>query len=685
MKKILAAFTLTAAVVLVNAACEPPARHIEQGVSPQSGALAVDHDKLLIAAEDHGQLLVVDRLTKKLEARVDVGDTPGHVIVRSDGTAAVSVRYGNSVAIVDVNKGRVIKQIPVGVEPFGLVELKDGKLAVVLAGEQAVAVVDVNAGAVESKVQLSDRDPRAIALLADGTLYVSHMATGKFSHVNLKTGHASLVDVTTINPFGPQITAEHLRSLTVDPNTGTVLVAHTEANTQTVRAPIGDPGEPDPTGGNGQNCGYSGCQQDLPAATPAITEVDPTTDTVIVPQSQGAQNQLAGGGGATDAAPIACNAEGCGGFVASANPPSVLNPHEARLNGTKVQNPAAVALFDGGRGQIIVNLGSKNALILNRTLKGTADDVIATVSLGNGAQSIAISDDGATAYVWNQFDLSVSEIQLPKIDAQVEGESKFVPDQNGKPVAAPELGVVPELAAKTVALPIEDKLSPEASIGRKLFHDATDTRISQQAAVSCATCHPDGRNDGRTWQFVFGPRNTPQLGGSILDTAPFHWPGDVQTVADLNQMTVLSFMGGTGLDAGSFQYIAAYIDQLRPAPSTAHLRTLTAAEQHGKEIFESDATQCTTCHAGRHGTDNLGHDIKSASQAGQFNFSGVDITTFQTPVLHGLARSAPYFHDGRFATLDDMVNAEVATNVMGHGSQLSSDDRADLVAYLKTL
>ncbi|HEY4222719.1 MAG TPA: cytochrome c peroxidase, partial [Myxococcota bacterium] len=260
--------------------------------------------------------------------------------------------------------------------------------------------------------------------------------------------------------------------------------------------------------------------------------------------------------------------------------------------------------------------------------------------------------------------------------------SKFVPDASGKPVAAPELSVVPELQAKTIKLPVADALTPEASLGRKLFHDATDARISANDAVSCATCHPDGRTDGRTWQFVFGPRNTPQLGGSILDTAPFHWPGDVTTVADLNRMTVLPFMGGTGLDAGNFQYIAAYIGQLRAAPSLTAVRTLTAQEQHGKTLFESDSTTCTSCHAGAHFTDNLNHNIGTSARNAP---GGSDITDFQTPVLHGLNRSAPYLHDGSQATLEDLVKNVVRTDKMGHGSDLTDQDASDLVAYLKTL
>lgn len=667
MKKVLAALTLLAAAL----ACEPAARTIEPGTGPVSGALQVSRDDkhLLVAAEDHDQLLVVDRVTKEIVSRIDVGDAPGHVVELSDGTAAVTTRYGNTLVIVDVARGQVQKTIPVGVEPFGLTELSAGKVAVALAGEAALAIVDVAHGIIEQKIALADKDPRAVARLPDGTLYVSHMSTGAFSRVRLDgAGRATRVDVTTRNDFGPRLVPEHLRSVTVDEARGTVLVAHSQANVDTVRAPIGEPGQPDVGGGQ---CGYSGCPTELGAVTPGVTEVDPDTDTAIVPQSA-QQEQMARGDFAD------CFDCGFGSFTP--NPPSVLNPFEQRLAGIQIANPTALALFDGGRGQLVVNMGSKNAVLLRRDLKGVASDVVASVKLGNGAQSVAISNDGAIAYVWNQFDLSISEIELPRIDDGLAQSSRFVPDSSGDVVASNELGLVPELAASTTALDLEDALDDQASVGRKMFHDATDSRISASGTVSCASCHPDGRTDGRTWQFVFGPRNTPQLGGDILDTAPFHWPGDVPTVADLNAMTVLPFMGGTGLDPVSFQFVAKFIGTIRAAPSELHGRdgVLTEQEARGEELFYSEATQCATCHSGGHFTDNKAWDVGTQAHA-------QDIQFFQTPVLHGLNRSAPYLHDGSQKSLEDLVENVVRNDLMGKGSHLTDQQAADLVAYLKTL
>jgi cytochrome c peroxidase len=280
--------------------------------------------------------------------------------------------------------------------------------------------------------------------------------------------------------------------------------------------------------------------------------------------------------------------------------------------------------------------------------------------------------------VWNQFDASVSELEVPSLEDEAASQTKFQADASGNPVKSDELRLVPELAAETTVL-IADALPPDVSFGRKLFHDATNAQIAKNGAVSCASCHPDGRSDGRTWQFVFGPRNTPQLGGGILETAPFHWPGDVSDVPDLNRMTVLPFMGGSGLPAESFELVASFIDTIRPAPAPNALEgRLSDAALRGKLIFESAETQCTTCHAGNHFTDNASYDVRT--KANDF-----DITHFQVPVLHGLNRSGPYLHDGSQQTLRDLVNNVVKTDRMGVGSHLTNDEVDDLVAYLETL
>ncbi len=670
MKKIAAVLALAAAAWTLGA-CEPVPTALRAGTNPASGPIALTQDErhIVIAAEDHDAVVVVDRASRKVLRRIPVGVGPSHLVI-DGGNAIVSSRYGQVVSVLDVDSGTVNAVIQVGAEPIGLATLGRDRIAVVLAGEQAVAIVDLKKQVVEKTIALSDPDPRAVVVLPDGDLYVSHMATGRFSRVDVDTGVATSIDVSTPNTAGPRLAAEHLRSLTLDPERGTVLTAHSQANEDTVRAPIGDPNAPAFEDGG---CGYSGCPTELGAVVPAVTEVDPATDVVVVPEASN-DGQLATGGGAVNDC-FNCDAMPAFGMVAQAAPPSVLNPFDGRFGAVALANPTAIALFDGGQGQLVVNMGTKNVVLLRRQLKGIAADVVGVVKVGHGAEGVAVTNDGHTAYVWNHFDGTVSEVALPQVVTADDKRTRFGAESARATTA--QFRAADEFAAETF-LVVEDALTPAASLGRKMFHDATDSRMSAAGTVSCASCHPDGRADGRTWQFTFGPRNTPQLGGDILDTAPFHWPGDVPTVAALNDMTVLPFMGGTGLDAASFEPIAAFLRTVRKAPSPVSARGLNALELRGEALFYSEATQCGTCHAGAHFTDNVSWDVGTRA-------SELDISAFQTPVLHGLHRSAPYGHDGAYGTLRDLVDGLVRSDKMGRGSHLTDADVDALVAYLNTL
>lgn len=663
-------------LLLGAAACEPELHDVEPGASPASGMVSVEGDTLVLAAPDHDQVLVVDASTREVQHRIDVGDEPSHVIV--DGNRALATtRFGHTLEVIDTERGEVVRSITVGVEPVGLTKIDGARVAVVLAGESAVVVVNHETGAIEKRIGLASKDPRAIARTDDGRLHVTHMTAGVMSVIDVEAERAELRSMVTMNTMGPTTQPNLMRSITVAPDGNTLLVAHTQSNSSTVRAPIGE-GFTDPNTGGG-DCGYSGCATELPAQTPAVTEIEVTTGTVVTPEPAmlegGDQNDGFGG-----AEPMPADCFDCGfGMPFMQNPPSFLNPNEMRFGGVPMNNATALALFDGGRGMLVLNTGSRNVVMLRRDLDGTAGDVLGVVNVGHGAQSLAISADGTRAFVYNQFDGTITEFELPVLRSGPTTTSKYIPADDGDaaPVAA-EFREVAIIAGETWTV-TDDALDPLVSRGRKLFHDALDTRISQSHSVSCATCHPDGRNDGQTWQFTFGPRNTPQLGGGILDTAPFHWPGDVTTHRDLNSLTVLAFMGGTGLDAGSLDAIGSFIDTIRAAPSPAALDTeLSDAAFRGKEIFDSTEARCTECHTGDHFTDNKNWNI--GTRAGE-----LDRHDFQTPVLHGLLRSGPYLHDGSKATLEDLVRDVIRSDRMGRGSHLSDQEAADLVEYLKTL
>ncbi|MCC6646603.1 MAG: c-type cytochrome [Polyangiaceae bacterium] len=217
-------------------------------------------------------------------------------------------------------------------------------------------------------------------------------------------------------------------------------------------------------------------------------------------------------------------------------------------------------------------------------------------------------------------------------------------------------------------------VSPEVALGRALFHRTGDPMISSDGRA-CASCHPDGREDALTWSTPDGPRQTAMLAGRLEGTGPFSWSGAHPTLEDHVAHTTQR-LGGTGLPNAQTQALLAYVKQL-PAPRVGeHDDTVKRARvARGRELFFDAETACATCHTGAQTTDGARHDVGTRTSAER-----VDL---ETPSLRFVGATAPYFHDGRYATLLDVL--EAPDSKMGHTTHLSRADRLALVAYLETL
>jgi hypothetical protein len=206
-----------------------------------------------------------------------------------------------------------------------------------------------------------------------------------------------------------------------------------------------------------------------------------------------------------------------------------------------------------------------------------------------------------------------------------------------------------------------------ASHGATLFHQGWN-------GVACASCHPEGSEDGHTWTFdKFGQRRTQTLAGGILQRAPFHWRGEFSDFQALASDVLLTRMEGEANEP-SVAALGRWLDTV-PAPTPSPTGT---ADQiaHGKQLFSDPQVGCATCHSGEYLTDNTRRDVGTG-------------TTFQVPSLIGISARAPFFHDGCAATLEDRFDPGQATcnggDAHGHTSQLGADDIRDLIAYLDTL
>jgi mono/diheme cytochrome c family protein len=223
-----------------------------------------------------------------------------------------------------------------------------------------------------------------------------------------------------------------------------------------------------------------------------------------------------------------------------------------------------------------------------------------------------------------------------------------------------------------------DALDP-VRLGRELFSRTSDPRISSDGR-GCASCHPDGRDDGLVWSTPDGPRQTPTLAGRLAGTAPYGWNGARDTV--FKHITgTLKRLGGTGLDGDSMDAVVAYCMAMKAPPRQVTQDADLVAEGHA--LFEASSTGCSSCHI-QDGTftDGNRHDVKSKA-------AGDPHKAFDTPSLRFVSGTAPYFHDGRFSTLRALLlssGGDDPTDVkMGHSAELSDHEIDALEAYLRTL
>ncbi len=274
----------------------------------------------------------------------------------------------------------------------------------------------------------------------------------------------------------------------------------------------------------------------------------------------------------------------------------------------------------------------------------------------SGPLGMAVDDAKNRAVVWSQFDGEASIIDL---------------DPNHEHAKAVELVHVKYTPSADVA---------DTNTGRKLFYASDDTRIANDG-VSCANCHAEGRDDAITWSTPEGPRQTIMLAGRLPNTAPYGWAGKHGDLKTYVQNT-FSRLGGTGLDPVNMGQLISYLDRL-PGPSSANVAWHDGQlvddqpyRMEGRELFYEAKTGCASCHAPGTLTDKNIYDVGSRATADLIN-------GFDTPSLKFISGSAPYFHDGRYETLADILNAPASE--MGHTAQLSRHERDAMKAYLESL
>jgi mono/diheme cytochrome c family protein len=276
----------------------------------------------------------------------------------------------------------------------------------------------------------------------------------------------------------------------------------------------------------------------------------------------------------------------------------------------------------------------------------------------------------------------------------------------------PELGDVSrgqEITLDNYYPVLKDILTPLQLDGVRLLvtpfpqqqFNQTEDRVSWSAAnaVSCFSCHVNGHTTG---QFHRVPDVRPNKDRPRIETVSLRGVfaqrtfGSKRNLRSLEDFTEVenntAYFDGSDQDAkrkgarhfdrGELAAMAAAqnIIAFPPAPKLTLMGDLdrtqaTPAEVRGEAVFRGKA-QCASCHSGVYFTDNLSHDL----EAERF-YGGRPEGIFKTFSLRGVKDSPPYLHDGRLPTLEDTV--EFFNLVLG--TKLSTDEKRDLVSYLRVL
>ena len=288
-------------------------------------------------------------------------------------------------------------------------------------------------------------------------------------------------------------------------------------------------------------------------------------------------------------------------------------------------------------------------------------------------------------------------------------------------------------------IPDDNPMTVEGvALGRLLFYD---TILSEDRSQSCASCHApafnfsdNGKQFSEGVRGDIGTRNSmpvinigwmPELfwdgrargvEGQALGPVPnpiemhLRWVDAEQRIQNHDTYPDLFFKAFGTREIDSILVVKAIAQFERTMISSnskwdRYLRgetSLTQAEAQGFEIFFTEKGDCFHCHATILFSDNLPHNNGLDAEFADLGYGGItnnpnDNGKFKTPTLRNIAFSAPFMHDGRFETLEEVVDFysegvqwsptidPLMKKVNQGGVKLTDQEKQHLIAFIKTL
>ncbi len=254
-------------------------------------------------------------------------------------------------------------------------------------------------------------------------------------------------------------------------------------------------------------------------------------------------------------------------------------------------------------------------------------------------------------------------------------------------------------------------------LGRMLYYDSIIDRGNERA---CGQCHVQNNS------FTSESNCMPHINLAWMNS--YLWNGEVEGVlenimlfeveqffeTDLNKLNSHSeygklFKKAFEVDIITSKEVAYALAQFVRTFASNNSKydrylkgetTLSEAEENGRQLFFSEQGDCFHCHGTILLTDNSFHNngIDSIPTEGRAEITGNlnDVGKFKTPTLRNIEFTAPYMHDGRFASLEEVIDFysgglfwsptidPMMKKVLQGGVHLTVKESSDLVSFLKT-
>jgi cytochrome c peroxidase len=296
---------------------------------------------------------------------------------------------------------------------------------------------------------------------------------------------------------------------------------------------------------------------------------------------------------------------------------------------------------------------------------------------------------------------------------------------------------VPDIGPMPTDVPIPStnlNYRAKVELGKRLYFDG---RLSKNGQVSCAFCHnpftgfADPRQTSIGVDGGIGGRQAPTVYNSAFNDTQF-WDGragslEEQAIAPIQNPIEMGethenvvkklgkikgyqqqFRAVFGSDVnlqGIAEAIAAYERTVISTNSAfdkyvlGDKQAMSEPAVRGMALFRSKA-RCILCHNGPTFADEQFYNLgvpqvgPLKEDPGRYNVTRLerDRGAFRTPTLRSIVETAPYMHDGAFKTLEEVIefldkgggpNPNLALQIKP--LQLTSDEKADLLAFLKAL